>query len=121
MLHKIFPIVLSAALLQGCEAPDSAKLVGDAKQVLDELKLTIDASRRGVQETTVAELEKLHSLEYKVLEIDGKLATVDLETAFADLGKERWDCFHIEERAESLRVFCKRNPKTYLKYIPRMF
>lgn len=121
MLLKLLPIALFAALLQGCETPDSAKLAVEAKQVLEDLKTTLDASRRGVQETTAAEIEKLHSLEYKVLEIDGKLGAPELETAFADLGKERWDCFHIEERGESLRVFCKRNPKTYLKYIPRMF
>lgn len=75
-------------------------------------------SQQQLKQSTVGEVEKLFSLEYRVIDIDRDVPAAEIEARLAALGRDRWDCFHIEPTAGSLRLFCKRRPQSYLRYIP---
>ncbi|MCO6430557.1 MAG: hypothetical protein J5J00_06820 [Deltaproteobacteria bacterium] len=74
-----------------------------------------------LSESAAREVSKLHSLEYKVFELDKSTDSFEIERKLATLGLERWDCFFVRERFDSLQFFCKRHPKTLLRYLPRVF
>lgn len=74
-----------------------------------------------VQKSASEEVGKLFVLEYKVIEYASTEPAESIEAALAALGAERWDCFHVEQRPDALRFYCKRTPKTFLRYIPRVF
>lgn len=67
------------------------------------------------------EIEKLHALEYRVEEIPWSSEIDELNQRLAELGRDRWDCFHLERAFDVNRIYCKRRPKSYLRYIPRVF
>ena len=114
---------LGAALvaLPACRSSDDSSVINDFKSTIADLSTKLDQRRQEVQNSSAAELHKLHSLEYKLIEIDASASSSDIEQNLAELGSERWDCFHIQPLDKTLRVFCKRSPKTFLKYIPRVF
>ena len=76
------------------------------------------------------ELKKLQQYEYRIEVFAPDLSVADQTARLNALGKERWECFHIEARSklsviaqtnnsEELVVYCKRHPDTPLRYIPR--
>lgn len=79
------------------------------------------ANKDKLNELTTEEVEKLFTYEYKVLELDNSLSASEIEEQLQTLGKERWECFNVISEQKSYKVFCKRKPKTYLRYIPRVF
>lgn len=70
---------------------------------------------------TTDEVNKLFAFEYRVQELPVTSTASEIERAIAALGDERWECFDVESRKETLLIFCKRRPQTYLRYIPRVF
>lgn len=70
---------------------------------------------------TTDEVNKLFAFEYRVQELPVTSTASEIEQAIAALGNERWECFDVESRKETLLIFCKRRPQTYLRYIPRVF
>ena len=98
-----------------------AKKVGeeysDAKQTFNE----IAPSANDVKENTSKEVEKLFTFEYKVSEFDINSDSGKLEEELTALGKDMWECFDIIPSEKTIKVFCKRRPKTYLRYLPKMF
>jgi hypothetical protein len=81
----------------------------------------LDNRRKAVQDAAANELDKLVTYEYHIAELDREATTESIEARLGELGKERWDCFHIDPGVKTLRIFCKRAPKTVLKFIPRVF
>lgn len=116
---KSLLVTLLLALLPACK--DSPPLPDGVQKAWEQAKGTVDRLSSSSQEAASDEIEKLFVFEYRVEEIDRQAAGEEIEERLSALGKERWDCFHIEEHGGVLRIFCKRNPKTYLKYIPRLF
>ncbi len=114
----VLPLVLAS-----CKSP--------APEVTDEVQKKWEAAKskisslapeaEALQEKAGGELDKLFVFEYRVEEIQRNASKDEMEEILGRLGKERWDCFHIQPEGDALRLFCKRNPKTYLKYIPRIF
>lgn len=100
------------------------KLTEDLQQVAKETKDALTElvpDTQGVKEGTQQEIEKLFIFEYKIVELAKDSSIQKMEEVLVDLGKDRWECFHIEPVPTGLQVFCKRRPKTPLRYIPRMF
>lgn len=122
-MHSLRILILSglfSTALCACGSSESP-LINDLNESLGVLQSRLNEGRKEVETTTSAELEKLHKLEYKVIDLAGSDSTEELEKQLAELGKERWDCFYVQPIPDKLRFFCKRNPKTFLKYIPRVF
>jgi hypothetical protein len=113
---------LLALMFSGCQCQSNAGFE-EWRQVIGDATTSFDSKRKEAQEAAVGELEKLVTFEYKVLELEKTRSSAELEESLAELGKDRWDCFHIDSVTleKSLRVYCKRAPKTMLKFIPRVF
>lgn len=97
---------------------DSAQKAWEGTQdKLDQISPLKDETQKLAKE----ELNKLFSLEYKVVEVSSKLTADNLQIMLSELGQQRWDCFNVIHREEGIWIFCKRKPETYLRYIPRVF
>lgn len=68
-----------------------------------------------------AEVEKLFTFEYLSQDFPLELSSEDLQTELQKLGNQRWECFQILIVKDKIRAICKRHPKTYLRYIPKVF
>lgn len=97
------------------------KIVGESlegiKKELKQLQPQADQLSNQAQ----GEVEKLFTFEYKVQSVPSNTPATELEQLLTKLGQDRWDCFHVAHVAEQLNILCKRMPKTYLRYIPRVF
>jgi hypothetical protein len=120
MTSKIMPFLVVVALLfSGCQSKDKNSQIRD---LVDSLTNPQNIpSREKLSEGAQQEVEKLFVFEYKVAEVKAELPAADLEAALQALGQERWECFALQQQGAMLRLFCKRRPKTYLRFIPRMF
>ncbi len=67
-----------------------------------------------------SEIEKLHAVEYHVFELGKDETTAQHQEKLNEIGKERWDCFFIDKTSEFHRVYCRRTPKSYLRYLSRI-
>ena len=122
-----FYIVL-IIFMTGCESRDQMdrldETVGDVKQRLGDFAKKFQnkaPSTEEIQSMTQEELEKLSAFEYKVEDFNKSMSASDVESALQTLGRDRWECFQVIQVEDNIRVFCKRPPKTYLRYIPRVF
>lgn len=109
-------------LLTACNtdsSPEAEALLKEMNRALESVKGSIGGNE--LDSLASQEVEKLFVFEYKVIELESEESIDQLNEQLTELGKERWDCFHIEEQAKKIRLFCKRRPKTYLRYIPRVF
>ena len=91
--------------------------------VVDQLNSGLDKVLQNgeqVSKATSDEIEKLFSVEYKVVELT-QIDAAEIELKLATLGRDRWECFFIEPVNGAKRFYFKRSPKTLLRYIPRMF
>ena len=112
--------LLPLMLLPACK--DSAPQVPEGvSKAWEQARSAVDKISPEVQQRTSGEVEKLFVFEYHVEDIESGRSADELKERLTALGRDRWDCFHIEPQEQGLRVFCKRNPKTFLKYIPRIF
>ena len=121
ILARLCFFVATLVSLPACRPSDENSVINDFKSTIADLSSKLDQRRQEVQNSSAAELHKLHSLEYKLVEIDAAASSSDIEQRLVELGSERWDCFHVQPLDKTLRVFCKRSPETFLKYIPRVF
>ena len=125
-MARIIAIIALIALTTGCDrSPIDQKSLGQASEQLnktakDAMNL-FDGQTKELSEATQQEFDKLSQWEYRVEELDPGLSVADMQQRLSSLGIERWDCFHAEPAQSKLRLFCKRHPKTYLRYLPRMF
>lgn len=115
--------LLVGLLATGCDRHDSAPAGEGLRDTLDEARRLIDdlaPQRKEWEEDARGEVEKLYNFEYHIEEFSNELSTVEIEAKLDALGQDRWECFHIEPGEKELRVFCKRRPKTYLRYMLRV-
>ena len=122
------PLLLSSFLvlsLVGCDnqKQDSSELFKTLDRQLSDLKKGLKDSmgQNDLDHRASSELEKLFTFEYKVVDLPSKASSVDLEKKLKKLGAERWECFSIRQISDKIQIACKRRPKTYLRYIPRVF
>ena len=124
-VERLFAALLVASAFCGCDkAADTKEL---QRQVGDLTKTVTDYV--GEAETTkeaMTEISKLQQYEYKILTVPADTTPVALQSSLNELGRERWDCFHVEKRLNpaepaksELAMFCKRRPETPLRFIPR--
>lgn len=126
-MAKALILTLSLLFLLSCQetAEKNMQDLGrHVKQLRDKAGEKIDqlsSSKEQVSEMTSEEFEKLSIFEYKIEELPLKSETAEIEQLLSNLGKQRWECFDVLQTEKTLRIFCKRRPETYLRYIPRIF
>jgi len=113
-MMRLVALILSISLA-ACE---SKQVKESLDSIGDQLK-RLEPAKESVETATKAEVEKLWIHEYKVEEIPVTMDSTQIEEQLMTLGKDRWDCFHLEKKEEVLQIFCKRRPQSYLRYIPR--
>ncbi len=120
--------IITFFVLPGCDSQEKFDqlddTVSDIKQTLGDIAQKFQKqapSTDEIQSMTQEELEKLSTFEYKVEDFNKSMSAANIESSLKTLGKDRWECFQVLEFDEKIRVFCKRLPKTYLRYIPRIF
>lgn len=114
MLKRSILILICLLSLSACEKSSES---ADIKTTLDEVKKTLNDLSS--QTTSVAndELEKLNTFEYLVSELPLSSTTAEISEHLNKLGTDRWDCYQIFKENEYYRFFCRRMPKTYLRYL----
>ncbi len=113
-------IVNLTNILGGCDSDPSKSISKFIDQASSKVSQVAPDPGK-VSELTQDEISKLFTFEYKVVELDAALSSKELELKLSELGKEMWECFSVAPVDSTLKVFCKRRPKTYLRYIPRWF
>jgi len=123
--HTLLALALSlTACDSGVDTEKLEKLSRDLKNTLAGTKdkvVELSPSSRDIQSLTTDEFKKLSAFEYKVSELPRSASAIELEAELSVLGVDRWECFQIDQTETHYRVFCRRRPATYLRYVPRMF
>jgi hypothetical protein len=114
-MKNLILFLISVLLLTACE--DSDKTINQLTKGITEIKEQIATGK--IEDTANEEIDKLHTFEYKVLEFSLITSSLEIEQKLAQLGQDRWECFSVEVIQTSIKVFCKRKPKTYLRYLMR--
>lgn len=98
----------------GDVANDTLKSINDLYQSLSDQGLT---QAKSASEFVKNDWNGMNAWEYKVLDV-ASADLAGLETKLNEVGKERWDCFHVSESGASTKFYLKRQKKSYLKNIP---
>ena len=125
--------LLAIAVITGCNggaqegAQDprenqAASLLDSINSSVSDLGKTIDTTtketRKSVHQLATQELEKLYKYDYKVISLPASMSDQEMEAQLAELGRDRWNCFHGETVNESTRLLCSRLPLSVLKFVP---
>ncbi|GEM_PF-2898923 len=97
-----------------------SEAISKAKGLFSEFDLE-SAKDIPLQKMAQDEVDKLFSVEYKVIEIDDVGDMAHINAVLNKAGKDRWDCFSSEHVQKKYRFFCKRRPQSYLRYFTRGF
>ncbi len=87
----------------------------------DDVNAAIGPHGEVLQAKTKEEMDKLFRWEYRVQDLSSSMPAEEFERRLGELGSDGWDCFSILPEQRSLRLTCKRRPKsaiTYLKFLP---
>lgn len=98
----------------------TAESGGGLSEIQRSIRERISPLGNEVKRSASEELEKLFAVEYKVVEYDQTVSHQEFENQLNLLGKERWDCFHVESLDDTIRVWCKRRPRSYLQHISKL-
>lgn len=121
VLIALFITFSLVACESGTNSEALQKIANEMNKTLEQTKeslRSVTSPQGSLQQRTSEEVSKLFSIEYKLEELPNTSTTKAVEDRLTSLGKERWDCFHIEPRALGIRIYCKRVPTSYLKYLP---
>ena len=110
----LLTLTLCAFSLTAC---DKDRNSSPLDEISKQMGSAYDSARKEVTSRTEEEIEKLFNFEYKVVEIDRGNSAEQLQDELNKLGQDRWDCFHAETADKTLKMFCKRRPKSYLRYL----
>lgn len=131
MTRKLFLPLVLIILLAGCEQNKTSdkldELGNELNDTLDETKkllkeyTNIGKSKSKELETAAqGEVEKLFTFEYHVEVFPAETSAEEINERLSEIGKERWECFHGEVKSDGHHFYCKRRPKTYLRYLLRL-
>lgn len=114
----------AAAELRAAATDAGKELATAVGSGLQSAKRELSAMRVGdqqVSELAEGELERLFTIEYQVLELSASAELSAVQEALTTAGRDRWDCYHQERVGDKQRIYCKRQAKSYLRYIARGF
>lgn len=122
-MEKNLVPLLVLILVSGCDHLEKASNQGDkiAKKLVQDLGIS-DTNPEQIEQMAREEVDKLRKVEYRVDEIPASASSQEIEMRLARLGSDGWDCFHIQtaHTDETLKIFCKRRPSSYLRYLTQI-
>ena len=119
-LSPILYALIFIVLCSGCGGPQKNETVKELNSQLEQLSNSVTDYVKTAE--APEELKKLQQYEYSLVQLPVKSAPEEIEHKLNELGKARWDCFHIEKNDDGQFTFyLKRRPDTPLKYVPRGF
>lgn len=122
-------LLLSLAML--CLACDHKDKIPDhlSREAVKQMKDWQQSVSELLKDSDIqAEVKKLRQKEYEVRSIPLNTKAEDIKDLLNSLGKENWDCLHMEKvlgsdlKTESdakLLIFCSRKAETVLQYVPQ--
>ena len=123
----IFAFPFLIFLLSACEPENQPSI----DSIAEELRSTLSKAKEAVkglepvgsdvQNSAKEEVAKLFVFEYRVLNFSKSTPTSEIELEMNKMGKEMWECFDVVPMKDSVQIFCKRRPKTPLRFIPKVF
>lgn len=105
----------------GCDNPEQQQTARQLENQLSKGFTKLFHKKNGAGE----EIEKLYQFEYTVFKMPAQSTSSQIEGMLNEMGRKRWDCFHVERSVgrestdETWMFFCKRNPETPLRYVPK--
>ena len=111
-MRTILIAVFVTALSVGCQPTPLTDLREDAQEVIEGARIRVDELR----ELSAEELQELWAIEYTSLEVThSDLARVD--DLLNELGRERWECYHVSEDERGRVFYFKRNKSTLTAHL----
>ena len=111
-MRAILIAVLVTAVSAGCERAPLTDLSRDAQEVVEGARMRADELRQ----LSAEELQELWAIEYRSLEVaHSDLASVD--DLLNELGRERWECYHVSEDERGRVFYFKRNKSTLTAHL----
>ena len=111
-MRAILIAVLVTAVSAGCERAPLTDLSRDAQEVVEGARMRVDELRQ----LSAEELQELWAIEYRSLEVaHSDLASVD--DLLNELGRERWECYHVSEDERGRVFYFKRNKSTLTAHL----
>lgn len=111
-------LLLISAHVQATDEKVEESYIEKARKMYEQYRSDNKEVAEDTKEWIKKDLEKIGDWEYRIIHI----AYVDLdktEEKLNELGRERWECFWVEQRKDSLAFFFKRPKISYLQKIPK--
>ena len=110
---RTIPIVLLLTMLSmGCQQNPLSGLRGDAQEVIEDAR-----ARAGeLTDLSAEELQSLWAIEYKSVEVTASDLT-KVDALLNEMGRERWDCYHVSENGTRRVFYFKRNKSNAIAYL----
>ena len=90
-----------------------------ATETFEYLKEQGMTTASSTHEWLAEDIQNMGAWHYKVVVLDLNQPTAETEQALNELGKERWECFHVLSSSDGqTTMFFKKGRRSYLKSIP---
>ena len=108
---KLVPLSFLLAIPIACTEAPLEDLKKGAQEAIEDAKV----KAKEWQELSEEELQRIWAIEYKTIKTDSDLT--ELKEKLNELGKERWDCFHVSEDREGRVLYLKRRKTNAVRYL----
>lgn len=100
-------------------APSKAlsSLAQSISQAYEAAKSKGQTAATSARDWLIDDLSSGHRWEYKILPLDGD-DPADWEQQLNDLGRDGWQCFHVQSTGDSTHLFFQRHPTSISRSIP---
>ena len=109
---KLIPWYFLIAIPVACKETPLNDLKKGAQEAMEDAKV----KAREWRELSEEELQKIWAIEYKTIKVTQSDLT-ELDKKLNELGKERWDCYHVSEDREGKVFYLKRRKSNAVRYL----
>jgi len=111
----LISVCLLIAISVGCQEAPLNDLKGGAQEAIEDAR----TKAKELQELSAKELQEIWAIEYKTIRVrHSDLATLDEQ--LNELGRERWDCYHVSEDGEGKVFYFKRGKSHAIAYLTNL-
>ena len=108
-------LVTVAILSLGCQQPRLDDVREDTAEVIESAR-----TRAGeLRELSAEELQDLWAIEYTSLTLS-HADIADVDDLLNEMGRERWDCYHVSENPQETTFYFKRNKSNLTTYLTNL-
>ena len=113
---KITLILGAVAILSlGCQQPRLNDVREDTAEVIENAR-----TRAGeLRELSAEELQELWAIEYTSVTLT-PADTENVDDLLNEMGRERWDCYHVSENEQETTFYFKRNKSNLTTYLTNL-